>query len=125
VLGAGERGDGGGGEPKPLRRRLAQLAWIIPHLDDIASDMSVFHRVDDITVMPGRAFFRLAYRLPAYEGVMRARVLAEQEDQQPRSDHQPAAPRPQAREINPGTQATLQGDPAFAGIFSFGVAGGG
>lgn len=84
--------------------------------------MSVFHRVDDISVMPGRAFFRLAWRLPAYRGVMRERMLARQAQ-----DDDSAAPAPQARyapyapprEVNPGTKATIQADPVLAGLISF------
>lgn len=52
--------------------------WVLDHLDDIASDMSVFHRVDDIYSMTGRRFFTLANRLAAYKGVLRARIEAEE-----------------------------------------------
>lgn len=45
--------------------------------------MSVFHRVDDIYSMPGPRFFRLAARLPAYEGVMRLRLMEEHERRNP------------------------------------------
>jgi hypothetical protein len=95
--------------------------WVLPRLDDIASDLSVFHRVDDLTALDGPTFFRLAWRLPAYQGVMRARLEAEQEEH----DQSPTAPRaaePQSggREWNPGTQTTLMADPNLKGIFSFG-----
>lgn len=50
---------------------------MLDHLDDIASDMSVFHRIDDIYAMDGARFFTLAPRLPAYPGVMQVRVQAE------------------------------------------------
>lgn len=100
--------------------RWRQLRWVVHCLDDIASDMSVFHRVDDITTLDGPTLMRLAWRLPAYEGAMRSRVMAEQEE------HPAAAPpgrsSPQSgpdREWNPGTRATLQADPALKGIFSF------
>lgn len=90
-------------------------------LDDIASDMSVFHRVTDITLLDGPTLFRLAWRLPAYEGAMRLRVMEAHAAE-------PAAP-PGASfgspasgpvEWNPGTRETLMADPALKGIFSFG-----
>lgn len=92
-------------------------------LDDIESDMSALHRIDDITSLDGPRFFRLAWRLPAYEGAMRARLQAER-DEQPRQSAAgaPLGPPPSAgsAEWNPGTKATLQADPSLKGIFSFG-----
>jgi hypothetical protein len=55
------------------------VIWVLDHLEDIESDFSVFHRIDDPWSMPGPKFFRFALRLPAYAGVMAARVMAEQE----------------------------------------------
>ena len=40
----------------------------------------MFHRVDDIYEMDSVLFFRMAFRLAAYQGVMAARVAKEQED---------------------------------------------
>lgn len=98
--------------------------WAGDHLADIESDMSVFHRVDDIWAMPPARFFRLAYRLPAYRGVMREVALAAQRDQEPedrpvaaRTAPAPARRQPAARD-RPVTKAALH-DPAFKGIFSF------
>ncbi|WP_042400215.1 hypothetical protein [Streptacidiphilus carbonis] len=100
--------------------RWHQLRWVVHCLDDIASDMSVFHRVDDITALDGPTLMRLAWRLPAYEGAMRSRVMAEQEENpSPSPQGRVSAPRGESREWNPGTQATLQADPALKGIFSF------
>ena len=42
-------------------------------LDDIASDMSAFHRVDDIRALSARTLFSMAPRLLAYDGVLRRR----------------------------------------------------
>jgi hypothetical protein len=39
-------------------------------LDDVCSDMSVFHGVRDITTLDGPTFFKLAFRLPAYQGAV-------------------------------------------------------
>ena len=107
----------------PLRRRLAQLAWIVDFLDDIESDFSVFHRVDDVWSLPGPRFFRLAWRLAAYQGVMQARAVAEAEEREPAGrsfeygQHSAAGG---GRSWNPGTVASIQSDPALQGIFSFG-----
>ena len=104
-----------------MRERVGQLGWMLDYLDDIASDMSVFHRIDDVTALDGPRFFRLAWRLSAYTGVMQARVVAESE-----ADHdRPTAPsadpyRGSPREVNPGTKASLMAEGAFQGIFSFG-----
>lgn len=44
--------------------------WVLDYLDDIESDMSVFHRVDDPWSMPAPRFFAFASRLPAYNGAV-------------------------------------------------------
>jgi hypothetical protein len=98
--------------------------WTGAHLADIESDMSVFHRVDDIWAMPPARFFMLAYRLPAYRGAMREVALAEQRDREPEGRPVAArptaapAPRAPAASNRPVTKAALH-DPAFKGIFSF------
>lgn len=79
----------------------------------------MFHRIDDASALEGPTFLRLAYRLPAYAGVMQARATA-QRDEPSSSPSQAtggyAAPQ---RDVNPGTRATLMAEPAFAGVFSF------
>lgn len=57
--------------------------WTVDHLADIESDFSVFHRVDDCLSLAGPEFFRKAYRLSAYAGVMQARAMAEHEHSRP------------------------------------------
>lgn len=55
------------------------MTWVLDHMDDVASDMSVFHRVDDPWSMPAPRFFSLASRLPVYGGAVRtATVLPQQ-----------------------------------------------
>ena len=50
--------------------------WVLDHLEDIDSDMSVFHRVDDPRdSLPAPLYFARAVRLGAYQGVIQARVL--------------------------------------------------
>lgn len=103
---------------------MAQLGWARGHLADIESDMSAIHRVDDIWQMPPARFFMLAHRLPAYQGVMRERALADQRVGEPepaaataQTAATPAPRAPSARD-RPVTRAALH-DPAFKGIFSF------
>jgi hypothetical protein len=50
---------------------------VLDYLDDIASDLSVFHRIADAGEMEAPVFFMLARRLPAYQGVLAARLAAE------------------------------------------------
>jgi hypothetical protein len=45
-------------------------------VEDIESDLSVFHRVDDLAGISVCRFFRLVTRLSAYGGVMTSRFAA-------------------------------------------------
>ncbi|MFE2407127.1 hypothetical protein ACFXDE_02150 [Kitasatospora sp. NPDC059408] len=96
---------------------------MLDHLDDLASDFSVFHRIGDITVLDGPTFLRFAWRMPAYEGVMRVRATAAREEDGGAGSMPQMAPG-RHEEINPGTPAALRADPAFAGLFSYGSPGG-
>jgi hypothetical protein len=58
---------------------------VLKHLDDIESDLSAFHRIDNMWEMEAGRFFRLAYRLPAYQGAMRARAEHQEMEQQKRT----------------------------------------
>lgn len=51
------------------------MTWVLDHTDDVASDMSVFHRVDDPWSMPAPRFFSLASRLPVYGGAVRTAIV--------------------------------------------------
>lgn len=82
--------------------------WMVDHLDDLESDFSVFHRVDDMYSMPARRFVSLANRLPAYQGVMTIRA----EEQADRSA--PAVPGSVV------SDSDMRTDPAIAGLVEFG-----
>lgn len=77
--------------------------------------------------MPGPRFFAWAFRMPAYQGVMRERVVAlATSEGTPGSapsapaGHVPAPPAGRGqRTVVPATKAALQSEKAFAGIFSF------
>lgn len=57
------------------------MAWVLNYLDDLEADFRVFYRMEpaEILALSGPHFLALAYRIPAYQGVMAAR-LAEQEE---------------------------------------------
>lgn len=80
---------------------------MLDHLDDIASDLSAVHRVDDMWQVPARRLFGLVERLPYYEGVMRMHALAEASSRPERS----------AKDI---TAATVAMDPVLSKIISVG-----
>jgi len=105
---------------------MAQLAWVPEHIDDLASDFSAIHGVRDIASMPGRVFFRLAFRLTAYQGVMRERITSALQEQEGTPQPQYGAPRHRegVTEI-PATKAALSSHPDMADIFSFGSGSGG
>lgn len=44
-------------------------------MDDLESDFSAIHRIDDIYALDGPKFFRLAHRISAYQGVIAARAM--------------------------------------------------
>jgi len=47
------------------------------HLEDVRSDLSAIHRIDDIEALPGPRFYALVYRLSAYPGLMQGRQRAQ------------------------------------------------
>lgn len=64
--------------PKSLiAARIGPLMWVVGMEDDVASDLSVFHRVDDMESMGSRRWARLVPRLAAYPGVVQFRIKAE------------------------------------------------
>jgi hypothetical protein len=56
--------------------------WTLDYEADIASDLSVFHRVDDPRTIDGPRYFSLAVRLTAYAGVMAARAEKMRQDRE-------------------------------------------
>jgi hypothetical protein len=52
------------------------VLWVLDALDDIESDLSRFHRIDDMYAMQGPKFFRLAQRLVFYQGAVAMRATA-------------------------------------------------
>ena len=77
----------------------------------------MFHRVDDMGALPARAFFALAERLSAYQGIVAARaaVQAAEEDLEPQGLYERRETPPD--QVTP--RAVLETDSAFRGVFSF------
>lgn len=67
-----------------MEERIEQISWVIFYLEDVRSDLSAFHRIEELECMPSDRFFALAERLVSYEGTLQARaraeLLAEQDD---------------------------------------------
>lgn len=84
--------------------------WVVGHLRDVESDLSAFHhlRRSEAYALPGPEFFALAYRLPAYPGVVRARLRAS------------ARAADEAPEVVDVTPEALAAYPDLAGLFEEG-----
>jgi hypothetical protein len=94
----------------------------------VVSDFSAIHHIHDITELPGPVFFRMAYRLGAYQGAVAARMMMARAEggSQPAATQQPAPipQQPPARPVSgrmppPGSKQAIQGDRILSQIFSF------
>ncbi len=66
--------------------RVEELLWVLDHLDDLDADFLAVYHIDLLEQeISSRRYFALAQRLPAYTGVMAARLEAEREQQAPGS----------------------------------------
>lgn len=83
------RAAGRGEAPGKLSARVRQIAWTLDYLDDIRSDFSVLHRVDEVERMAAPRFFAYCYRLSAYQGLIAAEVRRTQAE---RAQRQAAGP---------------------------------
>jgi hypothetical protein len=57
--------------------RVGNWAWLVEHIVDVRSDMSRFHRIDDVEAMRSDRLMEFASRLAAYDGVVANRVRRE------------------------------------------------
>lgn len=90
---------------------------MIDYLEDLESDFSVFHRVDDIYSMDSVTFCRRAFRLAAYDGVIAARIYQLQKQEQQMTPQVTAGAK--TVESNQATLATSD----IGELFSFGKGG--
>ncbi len=97
--------------------------WCLDHLADLESDFSVFHRVEDLDTLDGPRFFRLAYRIAAYQGVMAA-VIAEQEAQhRPPAQQAPTQVAAAGPATLPGGRSRLTPEESEANLMTLRMAG--
>ncbi len=77
-----------------------RILWVVEHLEDVRSDLSVLHRVDDMESMPADRFLSFVERLAHYEGAIRHLAILAREEHNA-----------------PPTPVTRPADPAAAGDF--------
>ncbi|HET9234933.1 MAG TPA: hypothetical protein VFP10_12400 [Candidatus Eisenbacteria bacterium] len=89
------------------------MLWILDHQRDIAADLRVLCRVSwrEALEWSGPEFLALAYRLPAYGGVMTARAY---------ENERPAGRVPADARRVPGTREAIMANADLAAVVSFG-----
>jgi hypothetical protein len=76
--------------------------------------MSAIHRIDDAGEMEAAVFFSLISRLPAYDGVLAARIRAETQDDEP-APRRPAASASASNGYRKNRPSTADTAPAATG----------
>lgn len=84
-------------------QRTEQLMWILIYIDDVESDLSRFHGIEDWAGMPSRNFVKLCERLGAYGGCV-TNIFAQVRPEA-------AAQMPQGRTAHIAPGVTMQDDP--------------
>lgn len=93
--------------------RLYRLLWVLEFEGEVASDLSAFHRVDNMWYMGSRRWALLVPRLYAYGGAVQLRLKAYKYDETATAPtHQPSA-RPTGR--GGGVQLGFDGKPMLPG----------
>jgi hypothetical protein len=103
-----------GGRGKRLGARVAQIGWVLDHPRDLAADFRAIYHLDpeQAAALPGPEWFALAYRLPAYSGIMRTRV--EQEDRNTNRNVKHGA------KLIESERTSIEKDPLLADLIDFG-----
>lgn len=60
-----------------MKRRVAQVMWVLDHVADLNADFRAFYRMswaEAVRTLSGPELLTLAYRTPAFPGVMRMRM---------------------------------------------------
>ncbi|MEV8439186.1 hypothetical protein AB0425_17565 [Actinosynnema sp. NPDC051121] len=83
--------------------RVAEIEWVLGHLDDLQADFLHIWGIDlDVDEPPpGWRFFAMCRRTFAYQGVMAGRLAEEDRRQGPRPVSHPATPAPPATRPGP------------------------
>lgn len=94
---------------EPVWDRIAEVAWVLNHLDDIDADFLAIYGIDleQADAISARRYFALAHRLTAYQGVMAARVEEEREDR-PTTSSTPTRTSTTAEPTRRGTSETTE-----------------
>ncbi|WP_329064878.1 hypothetical protein [Amycolatopsis sp. NBC_01480] len=88
---------------------MAEIAWFIDHIDDVRSDFSVYHRVDEIDSMTADRFLAYLRRLPVYGGAVAFLI---QQEQQRAAQPQQSVSQPQTQDV----AELMRTDPLFMGM---------
>lgn len=86
--------------------------WFIVHIDDVRSDFSVYHRVDEIEHLPADRFLAYLHRLPVYGGAVAFLVHQEQQEPQRPAQPQETASPSQTRDV----VELMRTDPLYMGL---------
>lgn len=107
--------------------RLSAVGWFFEHLDDVLSDMSVFHRVDELDDLPAAVFLPRMVRLTHYDGAVRHAMQRAHEQPVPApattSQAEPAPVRAHTADELKALNRTREYGPLGvnqAGVFDFG-----
>lgn len=96
-----------------MRKRIGEVGWVLEHLMDLEADFLAVYRMApaDVLALSGPRFLALSYRLPAYSGVMAARLSASETERRPEA--------PGGTKVVEGSQTALRADPVLAGLIDF------
>lgn len=103
--------------------RLSQIAWVLDHDADLDADFLAVYGIDlEVNDITGPRYFALAHRLPAYTGVMAARV----EEERDKGEDRPSTRSTEPQQDDDGRkEVTLTAfQVMFPGIVSGGTGGG-
>lgn len=96
-----------------MRSRISEVLWVTESLADLEADFCAIYRMAPVEVLglSGPRFLALAWRLPAYAGVIAARLAQAETERTPEA--------PGGTKTVEGSQAALRADPALAGVIDF------
>jgi hypothetical protein len=92
--------------------------WVLDHLADLEADFMVFYRVDEIEQLTGPRFLSLALRVFAYQGVMAARMMSQQETST-ETGGRGNRDRDEVKQVE-STREAITADPVLSGLVSWG-----
>lgn len=104
-----------------MRAAAENLPWIAPHFGAISSDLSVYHRIDDVDCIGMPRFVRLLEHLHAYGGAYAQSI---QRTQTQRSAATTAAESGGAEGDTPPEEVARQWEAVLAREFPDHIAGG-